>query len=296
MEEVKNNRIEEILKNYKTDANNRYNLLNLYTFTIDRNGTKRYDDAISLVKRESYTVLFVHITDIIEDINYHKKDSKKLRDFLYYHGLNNYDLSKSLVQGEKRNSITLVAIFDNNGRLSEYKFIKALINVDINLNCSDFSRNINKYKEQKEICKKLRELCFLYQNIKHQIIHLNKSNNPNQFISETSGLYSHLLGEEFIKTEIGKEFLKILLKDSSYIKGKFFVKATSPLYKGEAYINQLLIHDFILNDKKDLLEFWKQNKEMIVEYLDSGKQGQPILYDSGIQKKKNHNCSFKPAI
>lgn len=280
--------LENFLKSHKELGSDRYNFLNLYTLTIDSNNTQRFDDAISLIKQDNGYILFVHITDIINDINYHQKNSKKIKNFLEYHGNNNYDSTNSLVQGIKRNTITLAAYYEE-GVLKEYRFIKGTINVNSNLNLNKFEQKKNIKNITKEVCNQAKNICEFYKSLKVKIIKKNPNNTIQTntlLLEEIISIYTHLLGRELMKKEIGREYHKILINNSSYLKKSFYVKATSPLYKGESYINQLIIHDFIFSDRVDTLEFWKENKEMIKEYLLNTKKKQSKCYCTKNKVKK----------
>ncbi|MDD3452712.1 MAG: hypothetical protein PHN42_00320 [Bacilli bacterium] len=275
--------IDEILEQYKEIGSDRYNLLNLYTLTIDTKHTQKFDDALSLIKKDNKDILFVHVSDIINNINYHCKNNCKLKTFLQYHGISNYNSTNSLIQGAKRNSITLVAVYDD-GYLIEYKFIKSIINVNVNIDSNRFDSSLKKTNITKEVCNQAKNLCEFYQKLKIKNIHRNAENDNKSkslLLEEMISIYTYLLGNELINKKIGIYYEDILIKKSANSKGHFYVKATSPLYKGESYLNQLLIYDFIFSDDLDNLDFWKDNKAMIEEYLLEKKKNN--------QKKKDIN-------
>ena len=284
--------IEEYLSSYKKEEET-YDLIDLYTFSIDAIEAKQFDDAISILKNDDNCILFVHITDIIDSINYHAYSSKKLKDFLDNHGNNVYKLNNSLLQGKNRKAITLVTIFDSNGKIIEYKFIKSIVNVNVNLNQKNSNNYIKSTSNEKNVCKQLKLFCELYKTLENKGIFLESAsiNNPGfKIVEETMNLYSYLLWNNFSKKTIGCN-LRLLNSNRNKSNG-FFLKATSPLYKGESYISQLLIHDFILNDNEEALKFWVENMDLIRNYLDKeqiDKSGINNKYYKQYKKNKKAN-------
>ena len=267
---VKN--IEELLISTKTTKDNRYDLIDLYTFSIDANKARRFDDAISIVENDSNYLLFVHITDIISDENYHHCNVKYFAELVSNHSYTHkYDLEHSLVQGSNRKALTLVTLFNKNGELVEYKFIKAIINVDENLNISCTNKIFKSEDITKNSCLHLKKL-FQFYGVSKLKFSNNLNLNPSLILLEESmSLYTHLLGMDLIEKNIGILFIKILLKKH---KNYFYVKATSPLYKVESYISQLLIHDFVVDNKPSTMDFWKSSRTLVIDFMKS-KESKP---------------------
>ena len=259
--------IEDLLINTRTTEDNRYNLMDIYTFSIDANRARRFDDAISIIENDSNYLLFVHVTDIISNENYHDCNLGKFKDLVTSHNdTHKYDFNHSLKEGVNRNSITLITLFDKEGTLVEYKFIKAIINVDKNLHINSTDKYLKSNEVSKNACLNLRTLFKFYEVSKLRFRDETNDMTGKTLLEEYICLYTHLLGMDLIKKNIGSFFRKVLIKKDQTC---FYVKATSPLYKAESYINQLLIHDFVVDYNPSTMEFWRNNKTFINDFINT---------------------------
>ena len=122
---------------------NRRNLRDLFTVTVDPHDAKDFDDAISIVEQDGRADLYVHIADVS---HYVEKDTP-LDDEALYRATSVYlpdtvlpmlpeilsnDLC-SLRAGEDRLAVTTHMVFDRERELVDFDIFPSLISVDSNL-------------------------------------------------------------------------------------------------------------------------------------------------------------------
>ena len=107
------------------------------TFTVDPKNAKDFDDAISIIKRNHHTELYVHIADVS---SYVKENSKIDRhafergNSYYFHEKTTHMLPEflstdicSLVPGKKRLALTAEILLDNQCNVKSFDFFESTI-------------------------------------------------------------------------------------------------------------------------------------------------------------------------
>ena len=157
---------ERIASSIAAEMENREDLRNIPTVTIDGDKTTDFDDAISIVQIDNdNSLVLIHITDIASII---KKDSlldKTAMDRCSSHYLPDQYIPMlpkilsedilSLCEGNDRYAISVIFEFDKNNTLLQARISKSIINVDRRMNYND----INIMVGQDRFIDKLYSLC-----------------------------------------------------------------------------------------------------------------------------------------
>ena len=127
--------------------NDYIDLSNLKTYTIDDTETLEIDDAISLERIDDKFRIWIHIASPAAHIDYNSffdKSARKLISTLYLSTNNIYMLPEilieemfSLTKKEKRPSLSLGVIFNNDGSVRSSKIVQSLIKPNYQLNYED---------------------------------------------------------------------------------------------------------------------------------------------------------------
>ncbi|OQY39640.1 MAG: hypothetical protein B6226_01470 [Candidatus Cloacimonetes bacterium 4572_65] len=174
--QFKEDELEEA-KNLVVDLDNRRDLTNLLTFTIDSEETKEIDDALSITFEEENIIVGIHITDVADSL---PKDS--VLDTLGYKRLSTLYLETgeitmfptdvcydklSLVKGENRPSISALFTFSPTYELLDKEICLSVINVDEKISYNEVDKSLRKkgdyYNELntlRNISQKVKELRF----------------------------------------------------------------------------------------------------------------------------------------
>ena len=164
---VDQNKLKSILT---SNFSKRKDLSQLRTFTIDPENAKDFDDAISVLKREKYTELYVHIADVSSYVQEHSKIDKHARDrsnSYYFKEKTTHMLPEflstdilSLVPGKKRLALTVKIVLDNQCVLKSFDFFESTIVSDMKFHYGEVE-NILNGKSWEGIHKDLKELKLL---------------------------------------------------------------------------------------------------------------------------------------
>ena len=131
---VDQNKLKSILT---SNFSKRKDLSQLRTFTIDPENAKDFDDAISVVKQDTYTELYVHIADVSSYVQEHSKIDKHACDrgnSYYFKEKTTHMLPEflstdilSLVPGKKRLALTVKIVLDIQCVLESFDFFESTI-------------------------------------------------------------------------------------------------------------------------------------------------------------------------
>lgn len=161
------------------ECQNRKDLRNLLTVTIDGDDAKDFDDAISIVKNEKGYVLYVHIADV----SHYVKENSALDQEAYLRGNSIYvcdrvvpmlpfDLSNgicSLNPNVDRLTITCAMQLDDQGHLLHYNIFPSVIHSD----CRCTYKKVNACLEQDEKALKeyshVKDLLFMLSDLAKQL-------------------------------------------------------------------------------------------------------------------------------
>ncbi|MCP4683007.1 MAG: RNB domain-containing ribonuclease [Desulfobacterales bacterium] len=141
------------LSGVKTGFENREDLRGLPTITIDSSQTRDYDDAVSLEMEGDILHLGIHIADVSEVIlpdSILDREAMERASSLYlprrHIPMIPTELSQdclSLKQGCDRAAISLLARFDKNGGLLDYRFVPSVISVKQRLSYEEVNETLN---------------------------------------------------------------------------------------------------------------------------------------------------------
>ena len=159
--------IEDEIKDliYRFSTNNNLNcdvkdLTHLKTYTIDDSKTVEIDDAISLEKVSGQEKLWIHIASPASYIEYQSgidEKARKLVSTVYLSTNTYYMLPKALINNvfslsdkEKRESLSLGVILNDDGSISSTEIVQSLIQVDYRLDFTEADELID-YAPKEEI-------------------------------------------------------------------------------------------------------------------------------------------------
>ncbi len=159
--------IEDEIKDliYRFSTNNNLNcdvkdLTHLKTYTIDDSKTVEIDDAISLEKVSGQEKLWIHIASPASYIEYQSgidKKARKLVSTVYLSTNTYYMLPEALINNvfslsdkEKRESLSLGVILNDDGSISSTEIVQSLIQVDYRLDFTEADELID-YAPKEEI-------------------------------------------------------------------------------------------------------------------------------------------------
>ncbi len=135
-------------------------LTHLKTYTIDDSKTVEIDDAISLEKVSGQNKLWIHIASPASYIEYQSgidEKARKLVSTLYLSNNTYYMLPKALINNlfslsdkEKRESLSLGVILNDDGSISSTEIVQSLIQVDYRLDFTEADELID-YAPNEEI-------------------------------------------------------------------------------------------------------------------------------------------------
>ena len=159
--------IEDEIKDliYRFSTNNNLNcdvkdLTHLKTYTIDDSKTVEIDDAISLEQVSGHNKLWIHIASPASYIEYQSgidEKARKLVSTVYLSTNTYYMLPKALIDNvfslsdkEKRESLSLGVILNDDGSISSTEIVQSLIQVDYRLDFTEADELID-YAPKEEI-------------------------------------------------------------------------------------------------------------------------------------------------
>ena len=141
------NEVKNIISRFKQSNNvisSVKDLTNLKTYSIDDSQTSEIDDAISLEKISYQHKLWIHIASPTSYFEYQSAIDKKARKLIstVYLSTNTYYMLPeilindvfSLSDKEKRESLSLGVIFNQDGSIGSTEIVKSIIKVDFRLN------------------------------------------------------------------------------------------------------------------------------------------------------------------
>ena len=135
-------------------------LTHLKTYSIDDSQTFEIDDAISLEKISSQHKLWIHIASPTSYFEYQSAIDKKARELIstVYLSTNTYYMLPeilindvfSLRDNEKRESLSLGVIFNEDGSIASTEIVQSIINVDFRLNYTEADELIDYAPKEEE--------------------------------------------------------------------------------------------------------------------------------------------------
>lgn len=169
----------ELKEPSKEELDSRKNLMDLFTVTIDGRDAKDFDDAISIEKKGTKYILYVHIADV----SHYIKRKSSIDKEAYERGNSVYLLDRvipmlpfelsddlcSLRPNLARLAISLKMEINKEGRVESQEFYKSVIESNYRLIYDDVSDylELGKKFEDEELNKKLTEFSDLYEILKN---------------------------------------------------------------------------------------------------------------------------------
>ncbi|WP_269610329.1 ribonuclease catalytic domain-containing protein [Prochlorococcus marinus] len=162
--EIIDNEIINIISRFKQTNNTSSvlkDLTHLKTYSIDDSQTLEIDDAISLEKISRHYKLWIHIASPSSYIEYQSAIDKKARKLIstIYLSTNTYYMLPeilinnffSLSEKEKRESLSIGVIFNEDGSVSSSEIVPTLIKVDYRLNYSEADELIDYAPKEEDL-------------------------------------------------------------------------------------------------------------------------------------------------
>ena len=144
------NEVKDIISRYKQTINintELRDLTHLKTYTIDDSQSFEIDDAISIEKISYQHKLWIHIASPTSYFEYQSAIDKKARKLIstVYLSNNTYYMLPdilindvfSLSEKEKRESLSLGVIFNEDGSVASTEIVQSIIKVDFRLNYTE---------------------------------------------------------------------------------------------------------------------------------------------------------------
>ena len=161
--------------------NDRKDLIDLFTVTIDGRDSKDFDDAISIEKDEEDFILYVHIADV----SHYVKENSEIDKEAYQRGNSTYlynivlpmlpeELSNgicSLNPNENRLALSLKMRINKSGKVVDYKIYKSIIKSNYRLvydDVNDYLDNKDKVYDDEILIEKLELFDNLYKILKNK--------------------------------------------------------------------------------------------------------------------------------
>lgn len=161
--------------------NDRKDLIDLFTVTIDGRDSKDFDDAISIEKDEEDFILYVHIADV----SHYVKENSEIDKEAYQRGNSTYlynivlpmlpeELSNgicSLNPNENRLALSLKMRINKLGKVVDYKIYKSIIKSNYRLvydDVNDYLDNEDKVYDDEILIEKLELFDNLYKILKNK--------------------------------------------------------------------------------------------------------------------------------
>jgi len=157
------NEVKNIISRFKQSNNvntSVKDLTNLKTYSIDDSQTSEIDDAISLEKISYQHKLWIHIASPTSYFEYQSAIDKKARKLIstVYLSTNTYYMLPeilindvfSLRDNEKRESLSLGVIFNEDGSIASTEIVQSIIKVDYRLNYTEADELIDYAPKEEE--------------------------------------------------------------------------------------------------------------------------------------------------
>ncbi len=157
------NEVKDIINNYRQAIklnSSVKDLTYLKTYTIDDTQTFEIDDAISLEKLSHQYKLWIHIASPTSYFEYQSaidKKARKLISTIYLSNNTHYMLPKTLINNvfslsdhQKRESLSLGVILNEDGSVASKEIVQSIIKVDFNLNYTEADELIDYAPKEEE--------------------------------------------------------------------------------------------------------------------------------------------------
>lgn len=221
-------------QNYIDISNNVVDLTNRYTFTIDSNNTKSYDDAFSLIiNAEGNYELDVYISDLSNYVKeYTKLDELALKKSATIY-LPDYTLTMlphsltyencSLIKNSNRNVIAHRFVLSQNFDIISFDIKKGIINVDDNFSYKDVNDIVNSDDVSK--LKIMRIMSDIANSMKHNGLY----NNDYHIIKTLKKKYSNIDDKLLEKYEnLNINFVDTFMILTNYFVSDLFLRLNFP--------------------------------------------------------------------
>lgn len=247
--------------------NNRINLKNILTFTIDPSSAKDFDDAISIEEIAIGYRLYIHISDVSEFV----KEGSKVDEIAMYRG-NSYYFQEgvthmlpkvlsenfcSLKQNEVRLAISVIFEIDHGGNVLDTKINETCIRVDKKFTYQEVDDILN-MKGSGEIRNQLKSLDKISKVLMKKRLEKGgfeiASTKIKYGINNKGGISNIEEEEKFKSHRIIEECMLLTNKSIANIFGdkvKIFRNHNKPSQYGERIIRNLISDFGLFSEKKE---------------------------------------------
>lgn len=130
------------------EKSHRYKLVDEFTFTIDSDKTKNFDDAFSIEKKDNKLLVGIHVADVVS-LGFDKEVVLGEKPFVTSAGYHD----ASLKMNSNRNTVSVFLEIDENGIIEDYKLVPTKINSKYNMKFSEAASIIFEDKNNLEFNK-----------------------------------------------------------------------------------------------------------------------------------------------
>jgi len=243
-------------------SSNRFDLSDKYVFSIDPPGCLDVDDALHIEKNEGYYSVGIHIADVSEWVQmdspfdiYARQRMTSIYLPQKTHHMLPIELSEnacSLIENQKRLTLSLLLDIDNDGKIIKYKFVPAIIQNRKQMTYENAENLIQKgdihLNELLSVVKKIISQQQYHQSHSDQS---NETNAPNaHLIVETFMIIANILCAEYLVKKYGDCILRVH-EEMNYM-----------------YFNEHLsyLNENILTNKSDLENYLKLKSYSAAQY------------------------------
>ena len=249
----------------------RYKLLDEFTFAIDSDDTKKFDDAFSIDKIDDRFIIGVHIADVFS-LGYDDKVVLEGKPFYSSAGYSAASLEKSKI----KNTVSIFIQMNKDGIIEEYRIIPTKINVRYNMKYSelssivfskDYSNTNFKYLDktsQKLLLEKLSLLFDSYMLINNSNITArpNVDNFASAVVNKFMVLAGCIVSSYFLEEGYPYIYLNgnhnvnefsMIHKgyDTGFSEYNSYGRVTSPIIDKASCISQILLYKCYFNNPSD---------------------------------------------
>ena len=245
-------------------------LVDEFTFTIDSDQTKNYDDAVSIEKRDNKLIVGIHVADVVA-LGFDK--DVVLADKPFFTAAGYHDASLSM--NKNRNAVSVFVEIDENGVIEDYRLLPTKIKSNYNMKFSEAASIIFNDKNnmqfnslpkeiQKTFLEKINLLFEFYTLIGNKNLTDNVDyNNFGKLISaKLNILYNCVVtawfeenGYPYIYLNGNNSYNYFSMTNTGYDTGfagfDAYGRASSPIIEQASRVSQVLIHNCCFHKPND---------------------------------------------
>lgn len=238
----------------------RKDLRSLLTITIDGEDAKDLDDAISIVKENENTRLYVHIADVA----YYVKENSEIDLCARERGTSVYVVDRvvpmlpqylsngicSLHANVDRYTLTVEILFDKHGEIVEYEIYSSVINSDYRTSYNEINELLNGNMAMYAKYEEIYPMCVDALNLSNQILNLRKKQGLIDFDTKEAKIIVNEKGKvkeiEIVKRNKVHRLIENFMISANECVAEFMTYQSLPaLYRVHLAPEECKIREFI---------------------------------------------------